>query len=61
MEKGLSEGRTQGLSEGRSLGMDEKTERIVGNMLRRGMPDEDIMAIAECGQKMIDEVRKKRV
>ena len=61
IRKIMEESMEKGLSEGRSLGMDEKTERIVGNMLRRGMPDEDIMAIAECGQKMIDEVRKKRV
>lgn len=38
-------------------GMDQKTRRIVENMIRRGMPDEDIMAIAECGEDLVREVK----
>ena len=31
----------------------------IRNMLARGMADEDIMAIAECGQELIEQVREK--
>ena len=42
---------------GRQEGLDEKTGVIVRNMLKRGMTDADIMAIAECNQEFIDEAR----
>lgn len=38
-------------------GSDDKAKIIVKNMLLRGMSDEDIMALAECDQDMIDHVR----
>lgn len=39
-------------------GSEEKTKTVVKNMLRRGLPDEDIRNLAECEQSLIDEVRK---
>ena len=38
-------------------GMDQKTRRIVENMIRRGMRDEDSMAIAECGEARVRAVK----
>ena len=52
------EERSIGRLEGKSEGADEKTHIIVKNMLARGMSDEDIMAIAECNQGLVDKVRK---
>ena len=57
---GQSEGRTIGLREGKELGIDENTRRIVENMIRRGMADDDIMAIAECSRELINEVKNSR-
>lgn len=45
-------------AEGRAEGIDEKTRSVVANMIRRGMSDADIRGLAECGQEMIDKVRK---
>ena len=53
----IADGRTEGIKVGREAGMDEKTRSFVVNMLRRGMEDTDIMALAECEQELIDEVR----
>ena len=36
--------------------MNEKAS-IVANMVKRGMDDADIRALAECNQELIDEVR----
>lgn len=46
-----------GRAEGRVAGIEEKTRSFVANMLRRGMEDADIMALAECELELIDEVR----
>lgn len=43
----------QGIEQGRN----ESIHMIVTNMLKRGMPDEDIIAIAECNQELIDNIR----
>ena len=47
---------------GKEIGFREcdevKTRRVVINMLSRGMSDEDILAVAECEQVLIDEIRK---
>lgn len=43
--------------EERSIGFTEGRQIIVKNMLMRGMADADIMAIAECNQNFIDEIR----
>lgn len=61
MCKALEDIRLEGLEEGMEKGMragaEEKTRCIVRNMLRCGMADDDIMALAECGQDVIDSVR----
>ena len=49
----------EGMKTGMERGLDEKTRIIVRNMLARGMSDEDIMTIAECGQELIEQVREK--
>ena len=49
----IAEERETGIQEG----IEEKTRTIVTNMLERGMSDADIMSLAECSQKLIDEVR----
>lgn len=54
-EKGLS----QGIGQGRTMGMEEKTRRIVINMLERGMSDEDICILAECSQEYISKIKKE--
>ena len=51
------EERSIGRKEGQQAGADEKARTIVKNMLMRGMPDADIMAIAECDREFIDTVR----
>lgn len=58
IEKGICQGLSQGLSQGRKEGMEEITWNMVKNMLQRGMPDEDICAIAECSPKYVERVRK---
>ena len=45
-EEGVEDGIEQGLC------------ITIRNMLARGMSDEDIMAIAECGQELIEQVRE---
>ena len=51
------EERSIGREEGRQSGLMESRRVIVRNMLMRGMTDDDIMAIAECDQELIDAVR----
>ena len=55
-EEERSIGREEGREEGRREGR-QKTRTIVRNMMKRGMSDADIMAIAECDQEFINEVR----
>ena len=54
-EEGRAEGQVEGLKKGRAEGK----KQIISNMLKKGMLDTDIMALVECEQKMIDEVREK--
>ena len=53
-------GMQTGMQAGFQTGMDDKTRNVVINMLKRGMSDEDIIAIAECPQELIDELRSQR-
>ena len=48
----------RGKAQGRELGMEEKTKVIIANMLKRGMSDADICALAECNQELVDEVKR---
>ena len=45
--------------EGVEDGIEQNLRITIRNMLARGMADEDIMAIAECGQELIEQVREK--
>jgi len=57
-KEGKEEGLKEGIEEGKKEGLDEKTRQIVRNMLKRGMLDEDVIALAECRPELIEEVRK---
>lgn len=59
--KGISKGISIGKDEGIRIGNEAKTKTIIRNMLNRGMADEDIMALAECDQTLIDIVRKESI
>ncbi len=52
----MAEEREAGIIAGKQEGI----VAVVANMLRRGMSDEDIMAITECEQELIDQVRNQR-
>ena len=52
-------GMEAGIKEGIKEGIEEKTSQIVKNMIKRGMSDDDIKAIAECPQETIDTLRRK--
>lgn len=56
-EQDIASGRAEGIALGRNEGSLDKTKKVVTNMLKRGFSDEDIAALAECDQVMIDEVR----
>lgn len=43
---------------GRERGDNNRTGIVVTNMLRRGYSTEDICAIAECSEQLVDELRK---
>ena len=57
-EEKLAEGLQQGLEQGLEQGMRKSMVHFVHNMLQCGMSDEDICALAECEQELIDEVRQ---
>ena len=58
-EEERSIGREEGRKEGQQTGIMEGKRSIVRNMIKRGMADADIMAIAECDQEFIDGVRSE--
>lgn len=43
----------------RAEGRKEESRKIVTNMIKRKIPDEDICAVAECKQSFVDEVRRE--
>ncbi len=49
----------EGFDRGISQGISKKTMNVIRNMILRGQSDQDIIAIAECTQKQIDEVRSE--
>ncbi len=59
----IADGRNEGLqigrNEGITAGQESKTRTVVRNMIRRGMSDADIMAVAECSRELVDEIRNK--
>lgn len=59
MCKGLADWIAEEREAGIKSGNEERTRRVIANMLNRGMSDEDILAVAECEQALIDEIRNK--
>lgn len=57
IQRGIETGIQRGIQTGIQTGIDDKTRNVVINMLKRGMSDEDIIAIAECTQELIDELK----
>ncbi len=53
MQRGISQGEQQGISQGEL----DKTRVVAANMIKRGMSDDDIRALAECSQELIDQIR----
>ena len=58
-EEERAEGRLEGRLEGSRIGADEKTRTVVRNMLKRGMSDEDVIALSECSMELLEEERAK--
>ena len=59
LQLGLRQGEQIGLQRGEQLGLQEKNCLVIKNMLKRGYSDEDILAIAECEQADIEQVRRQ--
>ena len=66
LQLGLRQGEQRGLQLGRKQGekigeqkLQEKNRLVIKNMLQRGYSDEDILAIAECEQADIEQVRRQ--
>ena len=58
---GELEGHARGLEEGHTKGLKEGKKIIITNLLKKGMPDEEICAVAECDQNLIDSIREKQI
>ncbi len=58
MCKALMEIREEGREIGERIGDNSRTRIVVTNMLRRGYSTEDICAIAECSEQLVDELRE---
>ena len=54
-----NEGLQLGLRQGEQRGLQENRFLVIKNMLQRGYSDEDILAIAECEQADIEQVRRQ--
>ncbi|MBD5555408.1 MAG: hypothetical protein HDQ95_08760 [Roseburia sp.] len=57
VQQGMQRGISQGIQRGISKGEVEKTRVVAANMIKRGMSDDDIRALAECSQELIDQIR----
>ena len=55
----LREARAAGVASGKAEGKAETTIIIVQNMLKRGMPIEDICALAECDIELVEKAREQ--
>lgn len=50
-------GYASGKEEGKAEGQRENKQRVIENMLKMGYPDDDILEIAECTSREINEIR----
>ena len=53
-------GKEEGIEQGIEQGELSKTRTVIRNMLKRGMSEEDICALAECDKALIEEVRNEK-
>lgn len=53
-------GKEEGIEQGIEQGELSKTRTVIRNMLKRGMSEEDICALAECNKALIEEVRNEK-
>ena len=51
--------KNEGIQLGEQLGLQEKNRLVIKNMIQRGYSNEDILAIAECEQEDIEQVRRQ--
>ena len=51
--------KNEGIQLGEQRGLQENRFLVIKNMIRRGYSDEDILAIAECEQADIEQVRRQ--
>ena len=58
-EEGKLEGMLEGKLEGIEEGHQDERRIVVVRMVRAGMKDEEILALTECEQELIDEIRKQ--
>lgn len=52
-------GYASGKEEGKAEGQRENKQRVIENMLKRGYPEDDILEIAECTSREIDEIKER--
>lgn len=43
----------------REKGREEASRNIAANMLKKGIPEEDVMALTECSRETVDEIKKE--
>ena len=51
--------REAGVQQGIQQGIQQELQTVVSNMIKRGISDEDIIAITECNQDLIDKLRRE--
>lgn len=59
LREAREDGLSQGVGQGIKTGKEEKTRVVVSNMLKRGISDSDICAMAECDLAFVEQVRKQ--
>ena len=59
VQQGIQQGIQQGMQQGIMHGIRQELQTVVSNMITRGMSDEDIIAITECTQDLIDKLRRE--
>ncbi len=58
-EEGLREGRKKGMKQGMQQGIEEKTRKVVINMLQKEMNIEDIMELVEISKEEIQKIKEE--
>ncbi len=58
-DEGREEGLEQGREEGIETGREQEKHLMVANMLKAGIPDEQIISIAQVGQEVLDKLKNE--